>query len=100
LTRSELRLFQFRHKSRVSSSGRPCDLPQADLRNDEEDGRASGIGHEVRAAAEPYYLGRGWAGFDFEKVFGSPTTVVNDAFMQALGSYEGGKSCFLGWERA
>jgi polyphosphate glucokinase len=49
-----------------------------------------------RPVAEPYNLGRGWLGFDFEKAFGCPTQVVNDALMQALGSYEGGRMLFLG----
>ena len=38
----------------------------------------------------------GWVGFDFEEVFGRPAKVINDAAMQALGSYEGGKMLFLG----
>ncbi|HEX4527727.1 MAG TPA: hypothetical protein VH108_13405 [Gaiellaceae bacterium] len=45
---------------------------------------------------EPANLGRGWVGFDFERAFGHPTKVVNDAVMQALGSYEGGRMLFLG----
>ena len=45
---------------------------------------------------EPYNLGRGWVGFDFEKAFGCPVKIVNDAAMQALGSYEGGRMLFLG----
>jgi polyphosphate glucokinase len=45
---------------------------------------------------EPVNLGKGWAGFDFESAFGKPTKVVNDAAMQALGSYEGGRMLFLG----
>jgi polyphosphate glucokinase len=49
-----------------------------------------------RPLAEPHNLGRGWVGFDFQKAFGCPTKVVNDALMQALGSYEGGKMLFLG----
>jgi polyphosphate glucokinase len=49
-----------------------------------------------RPLAEPYNLGRGWVGFDLEKAFGRPTKVVNDALMQAIGSYEGGKMLFLG----
>ena len=49
-----------------------------------------------RPLAEPYNLGQGWAGFDFEKALGCPTKIVNDALMQALGSYEGGKMLFLG----
>jgi polyphosphate glucokinase len=49
-----------------------------------------------RPMAEPYNLGRGWMGFDFAKAFGRPVKVVNDAAMQALGSYKGGKMLFLG----
>jgi polyphosphate glucokinase len=49
-----------------------------------------------RVEKEPVNLGPGWAGFDFEQAFGKPTRVVNDAAMQALGSYEGGKMLFLG----
>jgi polyphosphate glucokinase len=46
--------------------------------------------------AEPVNLGEGWVGFDYEAAFGKPTKVVNDAAMQALGSYEGGRMLFLG----
>jgi len=46
--------------------------------------------------AEPVNLGEGWVGFDYEGAFGKPTKVVNDAVMQALGSYEGGRMLFLG----
>ena len=45
---------------------------------------------------EPYNLGRGWVGFDFRKAFGRPTQLMNDAAMQAIGSYEGGRMLFLG----
>ena len=45
---------------------------------------------------EPYNLGYGWAGFDFARAFGCPTRVVNDALMQALGNYRGGRMLFLG----
>ena len=50
----------------------------------------------VRPIAEPYNLGSGWVGFDFAAAFGCPVKVVNDAAMQALGSYKGGKMLFLG----
>jgi polyphosphate glucokinase len=43
-----------------------------------------------------YDLGPGWVGFDYEGAFGKPTKVVNDAAMQALGDYDGGKMLFLG----
>ncbi len=45
---------------------------------------------------EPFNLGKGWVGFDFKKAFGCPVKIVNDAAMQALGSYEGGRTLFLG----
>jgi len=47
-------------------------------------------------AAEPHNLARGWVGFDYAKALGCPVRVVNDAAMQALGSYRGGKMLFLG----
>ena len=46
--------------------------------------------------AEPRNLGPGWVGFEFHKALGKPVRVVNDAAMQALGSYEGGRMLFLG----
>jgi polyphosphate glucokinase len=49
-----------------------------------------------RPLAEPWNLGKGWVGFDFEAAFKCPVKVVNDAAMQALGSYQGGKMLFLG----
>ncbi len=49
-----------------------------------------------RVIKEPVNLGKGWVDFDFEEAFGKPTKVVNDAVMQALGSYEGGRMLFLG----
>ena len=58
-----------------------------------------GIPSPVRAGkvvAEPVNLGDGWVGFDYEAAFGKPTKVVNDAVMQAVGSYEGGRMLFLG----
>jgi len=47
--------------------------------------------------AEPGNLGRGWVGFDFAAAFGCPVRSVNDATMQALGSYDGGRMLFLGF---
>jgi polyphosphate glucokinase len=49
-----------------------------------------------RPMAEPHNLGNGWMGFNFAAAFKLPTKVVNDAAMQALGSYRGGKMLFLG----
>jgi len=50
-------------------------------------------GHPV---ADPHNLGMGWFGFDFERGFGCPVKIINDAAMQALGSYQGGRMLFLG----
>lgn len=47
-------------------------------------------------ASEPGNLGNGWVGFDFEKAFGVPVRIANDAAMQALGAYDGGRMLFLG----
>src|ERR1700757_4169300 len=49
-----------------------------------------------RIAPEPHNLGQGWVHFDFEKAFGKPVRIVNDAAMQAIGSYLGGHMLFLG----
>jgi polyphosphate glucokinase len=58
-----------------------------------------GVPGQVRGGtvvAVPINLGDGWVGFDFEAAFGKPTKVVNDAVMQAVGSYGGGRMLFLG----
>ena len=49
-----------------------------------------------RPLREPHNLGGGWMRFDFQKAFGCPVKIINDAAMQALGSYEGGRMLFLG----
>ena len=46
--------------------------------------------------SEPLNLGPGWVGFDFAAAFGKPVKIMNDAAMQALGSYNGGRMLFLG----
>jgi polyphosphate glucokinase len=46
-------------------------------------------------SSEPVNLGPGWVGFDFSSAFGLPVRIMNDAAMQALGSYEGGRMLFL-----
>jgi polyphosphate glucokinase len=51
---------------------------------------------ENRPVAEPHNLGPGWVGFNFANAFKRPVKVVNDAAMQALGDYQGGKMLFLG----
>jgi len=49
-----------------------------------------------RPVSEPWNLGKGWVGFNFGAAFKRPVKVVNDAAMQALGSYKRGKMLFLG----
>ena len=75
---------------------------------DAVDGLAVGLNYDVIAMgypgpvvhnhvlAEPHNLAPGWVGFDFAKRFGKPTRIVNDALMQAIGSYQGGRMLFLG----
>jgi len=55
-----------------------------------------GLVRHDRVVAEPNNLGPGWVDFDFEKAFGRPVKMLNDAAMQALGSYRGGTMLFLG----
>jgi polyphosphate glucokinase len=49
-----------------------------------------------KLVCDPFNLAPGWVGFDFETAFGRPVKLINDAAMQALGSYEGGRMLFLG----
>ncbi len=55
-----------------------------------------GVAHGDRVVSEPHNLAEGWVGFDFPSAFGCPVKLINDAAMQALGSYQGGKLLFLG----
>jgi len=52
--------------------------------------------HNGRILADPKNLGKGWVRFDFRKALGKPIRIMNDAAMQALGSYHGGRMLFLG----
>ena len=49
-----------------------------------------------KIVSEPKHLGKGWVGSDFKKALGKPVRIINDASMQALGSYHGGRMLFLG----
>jgi polyphosphate glucokinase len=49
-----------------------------------------------RPVSEPRNLGKGWVGFDYRAAFGKPVKIINDAAMQALGGYKGGKMLYLG----
>jgi polyphosphate glucokinase len=55
-----------------------------------------GLVHKGKPAAEPRNLGHGWIRFNFKSAFGCPVKIINDAAMQALGSYNGGLMLFLG----
>jgi len=56
-----------------------------------------GAVRDNRPVAEPHNLAPGWVGFDYPKAFGRPVRMVNDAAMQALGAYRGGRMLFLGF---
>lgn len=56
-----------------------------------------GVVKQGQIVSDPVNLGKGWMGFDFEQAFGCPVKVINDAAMQALGSYTGGKLLFMGF---
>src|ERR1700758_3496680 len=55
-----------------------------------------GVVFHGRIAGEPHNLGRGWVKYDFARAFGKPLRIINDAAMQAIGSYHGGRMLFLG----
>jgi len=55
-----------------------------------------GLVFRGKIAAEPYNLGKGWVRFDFARALGKPVRIINDAAMQAIGSYRGGRMLFLG----
>ena len=48
-------------------------------------------------AVDPENLGKGWTGCDYKKLFGKPVKLINDAAMQALGCYRGGRMLFVDW---
>lgn len=56
-----------------------------------------GVVKNGKIIADPVNMGKGWKGYDFGAAFGCPVKVINDAAMQALGSYEGGKLLFMGF---
>lgn len=55
-----------------------------------------GVVMHSKVLTEPHHLSGGWVGFDFRRAFGRPTRIMNDAVMQAIGSYEGGRMLYLG----
>lgn len=67
-----------------------------DWRFDSVSAGISGRGKDGRPAREPNNLGHGWVDFDYHQSFGIPLRILNDAAMQAVGSYQGGRMLFLG----
>src|SRR6516164_405583 len=55
-----------------------------------------GLVYHGRIAADPHNLGKGWVGYDFAAALGRPVRLINDAAMQAIGSYRGGRMLFIG----
>lgn len=94
------------HKSPVKFRSGPTLTPDRMVRNVLEITRGwrfdvvsigyPGVVCRGKIAREPHNLGSGWVGFDFQAAFGRPVKTINDAAMQALGGYEGGKMLFLG----
>jgi len=94
------------HKERVEISSGPKMTPtkmvaavRAATRDWKYDAVSIGYPGPVvrgRPIIEPVHLGTGWVGFDFKKPFERPVKIINDAAMQALGSYQGGRMLFLG----
>ena len=75
----------------------------ASSRNGRYDAVSVGYPGQVDAAGptqEPGNLGNGWVSFDYEKALGKPVRIVNDAVMQALGAFDGGRMLSLGWAPA
>jgi len=72
---------------------------QGETRGWKYDAIALGYPGDVAAdgpARDPANVGRGWVGYEFDKAFGRPVRIVNDAVMQALGGYDGGRMLFVG----
>jgi ROK family len=102
---THVKLMMSPREQRVFDSGpkmRPKDMVaqiKANVRDWKFDAISIGFPAPVRRgqiASEPKHLGPGWTGFDFRKALGKPVQVINDAAMQALGSYHGGRMLFLG----
>jgi polyphosphate glucokinase len=102
---SNVKLMMSRHEKRKFKSG-PNLTPRgivAEMKPLVSDWKFNAISigfpapvRDGRILSEPKHLGRGWVGFDFEKAFGKPVRIINDAAMQALGSYHGRRMLFLG----
>src|SRR5437016_3029142 len=102
---THVKLMISRAKKRKFKSG-PKLTPRelvAEVKGEVEDWKFDAISigfpapvRDGRIIAEPKHLDKGWVRFNFEKAFGKPVRIVNDAALQALGSYRGGRMLFLG----
>jgi len=102
---SHVKMMISREKKRKFKSG-PKLTPRemvAEVKEEVDDWKFDAISvgfpalvRDGRILDEPKHLGKGWVRFNFEKAFGKPVRIVNDAAMQALGSYRGGRMLFLG----
>jgi polyphosphate glucokinase len=102
---THVKMMISREKKRKFKSG-PKLTPRelvAEVREEIEDWKFDAISigfpapvRDGRILGEPKHLGKGWVRFNFEKAFKKPVRIVNDAAMQALGSYRGGRMLFLG----
>src|SRR5205085_2920809 len=102
---THVKLMISRAKKRKFKSG-PKLTPRemvAEVKGEVEDWKFDAISigfpapvRDGRIIAEPKHLGKGWVRFNFEKALGKPVRIVNDAALQALGSYRGGRMLFLG----
>jgi predicted NBD/HSP70 family sugar kinase len=95
-TRGAIREFKSGRKLRAAQMVEQVLKLTRDWRYDVVSIGFPGIVIHGRIAAEPHNLGSGWLGCDFRKGFDKPVRVINDAAMQAMGSYEGGRMLFLG----
>ena len=102
---THVKMMISRQKKRKFKSG-PKLTPRemvADVKKEVDDWKFDAISigfpapvRDGRILDEPKHLGKGWVRFNFEKVLGKPVRIINDAAMQALGSYRGGRMLFLG----
>ncbi len=95
-TRGAVREFESGRKLRAQVMLERVRKMTADWKYDVVSVGFPGVVMHGKIAAEPHNLGTGWVGLDFQKGFGKPVRVINDAAMQALGSYRGGRMLFLG----
>jgi polyphosphate glucokinase len=102
---THVKMMISRQKKRKFKSGpklKPREMV-AEVKGEVEDWKFDAISigfpapvRDGRILDEPKHLGKGWVRFNFEKAFGKPVRIVNDAALQALGSYRGGRMLFLG----